>query len=259
MRKKLKNPPLNELIIGVYFNPPLLDIYTHHVGIFWDKIRDRYPQIEQRDTLGNMFFESPNEVFPMPRFWLTSKDKSHLLQLQRNALLLNWRRGPNTAYPSFEPVKEEFDKIFSVFLNFVRSINPDTTVSIDRAELAYMNIVEPSEYWKSVSDVVTIIPSISPISMGVPETSLEAFNFSQTMNVEPRLSVNVTVRSGSKLPENVPILQFDIRAVGALDGATKVEVDEWFARAHLATGNVFHAVTSTEIRNLHWNQESDAN
>ena len=69
MREKLSHPPVNELIIGVYFNPPMLDVYTYHIGIFWEKLRNRYPRVEQRDPIGNLFIEVPNEMFPMPRFW----------------------------------------------------------------------------------------------------------------------------------------------------------------------------------------------
>lgn len=251
MREKLSHPPVNELVIGVYFNPPLLDIYAHHVGILWQALRDRYPRVEQRDPIGNLFIEAPHELFPMARFWLVSKDDSHLVQVQRNALILNWRRR-NTEYPSFEPVKAEFDRVFKSFSDFVHTINAEATITVERAELAYVNLVEPCEYWKSPADTSNVIPSYTQLATGTPAT----FAVQQSVNIDEKTSVTTAVRVATKVPDNVQVLHFEVRVVGALGGVSKTEADVWFSDAHELTGKTFRSITNTDIRQRYWNREA---
>ena len=249
MREKLSHPPINELIIGVYFNPPLLDIYSHHVGLLWHALRSRYPRIEQREPLNNLFLEAPNELWPMPRFWLTSSDESHLVQLQRNALILNWRRR-NSDYPSFEPVKAEFDRVYESFEAFVQTINPEAPIKIERVELAYVNMIEPCDYWNSATDTSVVIPSYTPLASGTPAL----FSVHQTVVVDPMTSIATGVRVGNRVPDGSPVLNFDIRAVGTLDSATKNDSDNWFAKAHEMIGRTFREITSPTVRQRYWNR-----
>jgi hypothetical protein len=44
---KFKFPPINELVIGVYFNTPLLGLRAEHIGLFWHGIRDAFPKVSQ--------------------------------------------------------------------------------------------------------------------------------------------------------------------------------------------------------------------
>lgn len=249
MREKLSHPPVNELIIGIYFNPPLLDIYAHHVGLLWQALRTRYPRIEQREPLNGMFVEAPNELWPMPRFWLTSHDETHLVQLQRNALILNWRRR-NADYPSFEPVKAEFDRVYEAFLAFVRGINPEVPLQIERAELAYVNMVEPCEYWKSAADTEAVIPSYVPLAGGSPA----GFNTQQSTSVDTVTSITTGVRVGIRVQDSTPVLNFDIRVVGSLGNAPKDVADVWFNKAHELTGKTFQGITNPDIRQRYWNR-----
>jgi uncharacterized protein (TIGR04255 family) len=256
MNQKFERPPINELIIGIYFKSPLLDIYSHHIGIFWEKIRDKYPTIQQKDPIGNIFIEAPNEMFPMPRFWFASSDESHLVQLQRNALLLNWRRR-NTEYPHFDSVKKEFDRLFLSFAEFLRSINPEASLAIDRAEVAYINMIEPNEYWKGFIDTATVLPGICTLDIDHPGSELTGLDYRQNSKIDEQMTMIVGVRTGNKVPDETPLLNFEIRAVGPLGGATKEESDEWFSRAHVATGKAFLAITNKDIRDQYWKPIGD--
>lgn len=249
MAEKLTNPPINELIIGVYFNPALLDLYTHHIGIFWERIRDGYPRVEQREPIGNLYIDVANEMFPMPRFWFTSADQSHLVQVQRNAFLLNWRKR-NAEYPSFDPVKAEFDRLYAVFAEFVRDINADAPMNIDRAELTYGNQIDAADYWSGPADTVAVLPSYQPLGDLVPI----GLNVQQTSQHDARTNVVLSVRNGERKPDNIKTLILEIRAVGTLGGATKSQSDDWFQVAHDVTGSTFKAVTNTDIRDRYWNK-----
>jgi uncharacterized protein (TIGR04255 family) len=100
MTVKFRNPPINELVIGVYFTRDLQLLRAEHVGLFWSSIRSEFPTIQQQPIVVPPFapsavvtieFAAPGEMFPMPRFWIESTDGQTLLQIQRNAFLLNWR------------------------------------------------------------------------------------------------------------------------------------------------------------------------
>ncbi len=38
MKVRFKNPPINELIIGVYFHPPLARLRSEHIGLLWSRL-----------------------------------------------------------------------------------------------------------------------------------------------------------------------------------------------------------------------------
>jgi uncharacterized protein (TIGR04255 family) len=44
-RIKFSNPPINELVIAVYY-APLLEFKAQHIGMYWDTVRERYPICE---------------------------------------------------------------------------------------------------------------------------------------------------------------------------------------------------------------------
>jgi uncharacterized protein (TIGR04255 family) len=96
MTVKFRNPPINELVIGVYFTRDLHALRAEHVGLFWSSIRPEFPTTQQQPIVVppiipsaagvTMEFGAPGELFPMPRFWIESADR---LQIQRNAFLFN--------------------------------------------------------------------------------------------------------------------------------------------------------------------------
>ena len=51
MHRKFKRPPINELVIGVYFASEVATLQAEHIGIFWSSIRNEFPKIQQRPLL----------------------------------------------------------------------------------------------------------------------------------------------------------------------------------------------------------------
>jgi hypothetical protein len=45
MRREYKNPPVNELVVGVYFAKPLLSMRAEHIGIFWKRLDKDFPTL----------------------------------------------------------------------------------------------------------------------------------------------------------------------------------------------------------------------
>ena len=80
MPLKFKNPPINEVVIAVYFRQPIIDFRSEHVGLLWAKFMEEFPHISQHPMLGPEIFAEP-ESYPMPRYRLTSQDQSTLIQI----------------------------------------------------------------------------------------------------------------------------------------------------------------------------------
>ncbi|MDQ0392653.1 TIGR04255 family protein [Labrys monachus] len=260
MQLKYKNAPINELIIGAYFDQPILQLHSEHVGLFWAEVRSDFPKIQQQPELSlpisapNISFQFglTNEPYPMPRFWLLSEDESMLIQIQKNAFIVNWRKGSGE-YPHYGVVKSFFDKYFSIYLEFLKRELAIESVNIQISELTYSNLIEKNEYWKNSFDTSRLISSMSIPHLGVNVEGAPDFNYVTAYRLDTDLTLNLSVRSGRKITDaSVPVLVFELRAIGALGTATKVTADGWYIKAHEMIGQCFTAMTNPDIQRDHW-------
>jgi uncharacterized protein (TIGR04255 family) len=260
---KFKFPPINELVIGVYFNTPLLGLRAEHIGLFWHGIHDTYPNVSQAgpimaqgEAAQAAFAPAPEEIYPLPRFWLSSADDTMLVQLQRNALLLNWRKR-DQMYPHYETVKREFDRVYGIFAEFVREkVRQD--FAIEATELSYINLAQASDYWSGVNDIARVIPSFHPIGIGLEEATLADTTQSTVWRIAKDMSLTAKLRTGTTTADKRPALVFELSARGRLGAATKVEADAWFERAHEVTGRAFRGMTSQDIQSRVWQPDPGA-
>jgi uncharacterized protein (TIGR04255 family) len=258
---KFKNPPINELVIGVYFNTPLLNLRVEHIGLFWHSVRDTFPKVSQTTPIVGQatqaaFETAPGEVYPLPRFWLTSADDAMLMQLQRNAFLLNWRKR-DQVYPHYETVKSEFDRAYSVFAEFVRE-TVRQEFAIEATELTYINLVSAGEHWTGVNEVATVIPSFRPVDIGVDGATIVDVAQTTAWSVGKDISLTAKVQTGTITADKRAVLVLELSAKGRLGAASKAEADAWFGRAHEVTGKAFRGLTSADIQMRVWQPEPGA-
>lgn len=255
MNIKFQNPPINELVLATYFSPPVFSLRNEHIGLFWSKIRDQFPTVVQKPTIGGLdaFEQIGDEVFPMPRYWFIAGDEINLLQLQKNAFMLNWRRH-DTEYPHFhEHLKPAFDKYFSVFSDFVTKETDTSALSIDLCELTYINMIRRCEYWSGPEDTSTVLPYFNVPGPGVDAVSLSSFNCTYAFVLEDDLQLRVTIKNAvASDNQEEPVLIIEIRASGRLGEASKSDTDPWFNRAHDAIISCFVGMTNEEIQHKYW-------
>lgn len=260
MKTKFKFPPINELIIGAYFDQPVAPLHSEHVGLFWAELRKEFPRIQQQPELSlpimgptlTFQFGMADEPYPMPRFWLISEDDSFLMQIQKNAFIFNWRKR-DAEYPHFENVKSSFDKYFELYSLFLRRELGIERINIQITELTYSNLIEPNEYWNNTTDTPKLIPTLSIPELGLPIEGNPDFNYLTAYKLAVDMKLNVLVRTGRKATEaDKSVLIFELRALGALGSAGKVEADAWFDRAHVAVGNCFMNLTNPSIQSHYW-------
>lgn len=253
MELKFKNPPISELIIGVYFSPPLLNFRSEHVGLFWASIRKEFPACTQQFPLNNVAM-APGEPFPMPRYWFLSKDEVTLLQVQRDAILFNWRKRPTDKadYPQYKSLKAKFDEYYDRFASFLQQNTQTPELIIERCELAYVNVIEPTAYWKSIADTDRIIPTFRMIDCGLKEAIARDVTQRTVFSLAEDMLLAVSVQN-RRVPEGRPdVLHFELRVTGQLGAANKFLADAWFERAHDATGLCFTSMTDPDIQIREW-------
>lgn len=259
MELKYKNPPINELIIGVYFDQPIALLRSEHIGLFWSEIKKDFPKVQQQPEL-NFPLAGPSitiqfgidEAVPMPRYWFISQNDDFLIQIQKNAFIVNWRKRHNE-YPHFDSVKAEFDKYFNKYSSFVKYELNAEMPNIQIAELVYSNLIEYGDYWRSAGDISSIVPSISMPNVGLEDVDGAEFNYLTSYKLGGDLRLNFSARSARKASspsESSLVLEF--RALGALGAASKDDADAWYVRAHEAIGHCFTAVTNPDIQQRYW-------
>ena len=115
-------PPVIEVVLGVQFDS-LGRLLAPHLGVIWDEFKDRYPDAEQHAPLDPVF-ETFGEkgprmpipslqllaTIPTPRVFFINKEKTQLIQVQRDRFYHNWRKiGDAGTYPRFERMLEAFE------------------------------------------------------------------------------------------------------------------------------------------------------
>ena len=249
-----ENPPVNEVVVSTYFNPPLSDFRNEHIGLFWGRIKDEFPEVSQQIPVGIGPEIVADELSSMPRYWFIADNHINLIQIQRNAFMFNWRRRDED-YPRFDDyIKPTFDKYYGLFSEFIRSeINTGKELAVDLCELTYINALEPCEFWRGPQDTKNVIPSFSIVRPGINVSHSPGFNCNYAYEIAADLQLNIGIRAGAKSEQpEVPVLIFEIKASGRLGRTSKSETDKWLERAHEAIIRCFAGMTSCNIQAGYW-------
>jgi uncharacterized protein (TIGR04255 family) len=124
-----------------------------HPGLFYSRVRERYPQTQTVAPLSPVR-ETFDVAVPLqlrlalmaqdelPRAWFVSQDDAMVIQLQSDRFLLNWRRGAQGAeYPHFEVVTSEFRRAYAELEAFVAE-NELGEIEPNQCEMTYINHLE---------------------------------------------------------------------------------------------------------------------
>lgn len=252
MTIKFDEPPINELVIGMYFSPPLTRLHAEHIGFFWSKVHNQFPKSQNAAPIGmaDIMGMGMEDVFPLPRFWFISEDESMLIQIQKNAFLLNWRKRQGQ-YPHYENVKGEFDKYYREFEKFIKTFVGIEDIYIDRCELSYINQIPEGDLYRGVDDIKKILPSITfpdagyerPFGVNIKTSYKATDNITLTTTIQNRIGKDEEKKERHSL-------HFELRASEKLADTKKSEADRFFEEAHEAIGKCFLKMISKEARNV---------
>lgn len=225
-----RQPPVNEVVLSVGLAPQDLFIGPRLPEIL-GPLFDAYNRIEVAPVY-NMptEYQSPQDSWPRsgaprlevitaagvePRYWLISEDDIFIIQVQRNYLAFNWRRREaGQEYVRYDTIRTRFKELVGT----VQASLATKGVQLlpERAELTYIDVIAPNPLWKSPSDTHGLFKIDFPDSQNYEQL---AFSYSKALyepngpwvgrmhvtfnpiydwlKEEPRLSLNITARSGT--------------------------------------------------------------
>ena len=251
---KYDNPPVDEVVFGVTFEP-LHQFKTPYIGLFWEKIRKEFPQCEQAPVLGN-FDEviDPDIGLPTPRIWLINRGGDHLVQIQKNKLLFNWRRR-NEQYPSFTPVHEGFIAKFDSFKEFI-SDHGLGDVKIKGYDLTYINIILQGEAWESLDSIGQLFPDLSWRHKSRFLSGMDDIVWRLVFPLpEDKGNILLLLQKGYRKSDNLPLLRFEITTNGFNNDPSPQGMNEWFQLAHEWIVRSFEDVTDDGVQREVWKKK----
>lgn len=144
-----ESPPLNEVVLGVQFNPPI-GYQQINAGEVWALFRSEFSKVEERAALAPAF-----ETFGLSakglrlglmsgpshdRFWFERPDGTELIQFQQDRLLHNWKKVGDRAneYPRFEGMMKRFCAELEELEQYFNRLSSQST-RINQCELTYVN------------------------------------------------------------------------------------------------------------------------
>ena len=255
------NPPIDEVVVAAYFAPPVLEFQSQHVGLFWERIKDRFPVVHQQDPvvhqlgpLGMAGVMSVDEPVPMPRYCFLSADEVNVVQVQKDAFLFNWRRRDDKLYPGFRDViKPTFDRLYDEFEAFLLSEVGVTELPVALCELSYVDIIEQCDYWQGPGHTQNVIPAFSNPLPGLEGAAENDFDCSYVFYVEEDLTVFVRIRTLVRPQQaDQPLLTIEMKASNQFEGVQRRLTDGWFERAHDTLLRLFIKMTGKQVQREHW-------
>ncbi len=155
-----KEPPLNEVVLGVQF-PPIEGYNQIHAGDVWRLFKEQYPLVEEQPPLAPVFEtfgpigaqQTPfsfGQALMHNRYWFIAPDQHELIQFQNDRFLHNWRqtRASVAEYPRFEALLSKFQTEFLRLSDFVRTLSGERSkqLTCNQVEVSYINhILLPSD------------------------------------------------------------------------------------------------------------------
>lgn len=152
-------PPVIEVACGVAFTLPK-PLKTAHIGLYWSRVRDEFPRCDDAspiamvvegqgtpDSIGYDVQVQPVALPPVRRVWLINAEGTHLVQLQEDRFLFNWKRtGDDSSYPSYMNVVAGFREQWSRYKEFLASegLGPPTPLQL---EMTYFNFWPGGRAW----------------------------------------------------------------------------------------------------------------
>jgi uncharacterized protein (TIGR04255 family) len=165
-----ERPPVTEVVLSIQF-ASIPGFTTLHAGLLWQEFRQEYPKVSEQAPLGPAFetfgagmppampFRIGTFVVPpAPRYWFESEHGVHLLQLQQDRLIHNWRKlTSEDVYPRYPSIRETFYRELGIVSAFLARENLGP-IQPNQCEVTYTNIIVLPDGANPVTHVERITP-----------------------------------------------------------------------------------------------------
>ncbi len=254
-----ENPPVIETLLGVQF-VPLQSFSILHFGLYAREIRSEYPSHEVHPPLNPALegfepFQAAGAGIgisvaaePDLRCWFVDSSSTHLIQVQRDRFIRNWRKvKPDQVYPRYHNLRPKFQADWERFCSFLQREGlriPD----VNQCEVTYVNHIELGKGWESYSETHKAIKLLSrPVVgefLGQPEAV--HLNTSYVMP-EKKGRLHVAVQPVISRPLGKEVLQLTLTARGRPGGSSLENIVDWFDLGHEWVVRGFADITTREM------------
>lgn len=250
-----KSPPLNEVSIGLQFQP-LERLKVPHFGLFWESIRQSYPVVEHAAPI---FAKEPDftEGYLLPRVWFIDKTDTQLLQVQRDRINFNWRfREGTKPYPRYQTIAPKFFELFKAFEKFLVEANIGL-ISPTAAEMTYVNLLECGKEWSKAEDLAAIFRDYGwdhdkERFLPHPNNMSWAMSFGLPKN---QGTLNVRLSPAKRVSDQQPILKLELVATYLVQNMSFQALEPWYELAHEWIVKGFADLMQPEAQSKFWGRE----
>lgn len=253
-----ERPPVNEVVIGLSFGQ--FKLSQAHIGLFWSRIRDRYPDLREVPPLQSVIERFDNEATgasiemvdlpPTRRSWFIGTEPQWLLQVQDDRVLHNWRRVTDTdRYPHFEACLERFQSAWSALQTMIAKEKlgePDVV----QLEVSYINHIAVGEGWNDLADVGLVLPDLQwrPTPRWLPTAETFAWQTTFRLPLE-RARLHIKVQHALRNRDRKPVLVCELTVRGM---PAQLTMQEWMLGARAACVNAFADVIASDLQKSVW-------
>ena len=245
---RFDKPPVAEVAIGIEFLPlpaltvvPLVELRS-----VW---KEAYPNIEEQPAIRR----APSSGFPFPqlgfevsvgippiRIWLLSQDRSELLQIQNDRLILNWRAHFGGTYPHYHQLEPRFLDSWQRFREEIveRSLGELRPIT---AEVTYINrlVLEQDE---TLFDALSIFARDAPLRNAEPSVQL-----STDLIASDGTPFGQQTISAVRSPDQSEEVQLTLVARVAISHEEDQAIEAALRRAHAVAVTSFADVTTPKM------------
>lgn len=162
-------PPVKEVALSIQFQA-LGELRAVHLGSFWERLgKQEFPLVEEqppmpkaveRFNVARQFVVPQFEILnmaPMQRSVFISTTGTEIVQVQKDRLTFNWRkRLPSDVYPRYEHIEAKFLHFSGIFETFLKDEKLGT-ISVDQAEVTYVNHIPMTDLGNRVEQVISVL------------------------------------------------------------------------------------------------------
>lgn len=192
---------------------------------------------------------------PLPRVWFLDASGNGIVQVQRDALLHNWRKlKDGDKYPRFAVVISEFRDHFSRLTKFVEEQRLGTILPL-QYELNYVNHIFPGEHWQPGRPLNNIFPDFQwrQDDRRFLPAGYEAAHWKTAVRLPDNAGrLHITIQTAFKRPEGAPLLVLELKARGMAKDQSFDSIWRWFDLAHEWIVRGFADITDKKTQQKLW-------
>jgi uncharacterized protein (TIGR04255 family) len=258
-----ENPPVSEVALSVEFLP-LANWRSPHAGLYWARLKLRYPHTEvhpailsQIERFGDQFWQPPTVQVQLgnpdiARSWFLAEPKTHLIQVQRDRFVINWRKVlGDEKYPRYvKEMRPRFEQEWNEFKSFVTEQDVGE-ISVQQCEITYVNDIVQGDGWSQFQEALALFSyqwaKRSEVFLPMPETLAITGSF-----LMPKKAgrLHIIVQHLRRQIDNREAVQLTLTARGKPASGTDDDVLAWMDLGHEWIVRAFGDLTSDQAHKL---------